>query len=831
MRYFPFLGCLLAVWACQSEPGTTTPTTDHPGVSWRLEQNQLNDGTGFRAAFTVHNTTADTLRDDWALYYNQTHRLPQAPAAGAAAYVEHLSGEWYRVVPRDGFRLPPGDSAQISYESYACLINRADLPLAPYWIFDEQHDRPIPVTNFRAAAIPLEQLPCSKNHAWPAPGAATNFARNATLRPLEPGAFPRLVPSPRRADYSGGTFSLNPQTTIEYVSEAAREAYTLTRELKRLLNANVATREGIANGKNTIQLRLDPLLLKAQPEAYRLDINADRVQLTGSDAAGLFYGIQTLLALDDGSHTLPQGLIEDAPRFPYRGFMLDVARNFYPKAEVLAVLDLMSRYKLNKFHFHLTNDEAWRLEIKGLPELTRVGSRRGHPTDLAAPEYLPPAYGSGPFPDQGRGSGHYSAADYREIVQYAHERHIEVIPEISMPGHIRAGIAAMEVRERGSTVDSRPVSYRLHEPEDESEYRSVQLHADNVVNVCQESTYTFIEKVVDEVMALHEKAKVPLRVLHTGGDEVPGGVWTASPACRTLIQSEPSVSNTEDLARYFRIRVAELLKKKGLKMAGWEEVALQRVDDQWVPDAAFAPYQPLTYIWNNLRGAEDLGYKIANAGYPTVLADVTHLYFDLAYDADPRETGLYWGGYIDERQAFSFDPYDLYRSLSTDNTGRAYAPEDFDEKVRLTEVGRANIEGIQGQLWSETVTTPHRWQYYLLPKLLGLAERAWSPQPTDTETAYNAFAHTLATYEFPKLHRLGYDYRVPPPGGRFRNGQLEVNTAYPQLTVRYSIDGPEVEATDSPVTGPLAVEGPVWIRAFDKMNRGSRVEVVEVVEQ
>ena len=828
MRYLPLL--LLGLLACGDEPTTPRPVTEHPGLSWRLVQNQLTDGTGFRAAFTVHNTTADTLRANWKLYYNQTHRLPQPPADDARAYVEHLSGEWYRVVPRPDFVLAPGDSTQITYESYACLINQADVPLGPYWVFDEKNNKPIPVADFRAAPISVDQLPCSKNHAWPTPGAATNFERNKPMKPLGEGDFPRLVPSPLRVTPAAGHFVLNAQTTIEYAPGTGRETFDLGRALKRRLKTSLSTREGIANGDNTIQLRLDPTLLDGRAEAYRIDAEEQRVQLTATDMAGLYYAVRTFLALDDGSHQIPLGVIEDAPRFGYRGFMLDVARNFYPKEEVLAVLDLMGKYKLNKFHFHLTNDEAWRLEIKGLPELVRVGSRRGHPKNPDKPQYLPPAYGSGPFPDQSRGSGHYSRADYKEILQYARERHIEVIPEISMPGHIRAGIAAMDVRAGGSTVDARPVSYRLSEPADRSEYRSVQLHPDNVVNVCQESTYNFIEKVVDEVIELHAEADVPLRVLHTGGDEVPGGVWTASPACAELIATDPNLTDTDDLARYFRIRVAEILKSKGLRMAGWEEVALQKEDGRWVPDAAFAPYQPLTYIWNNLRGAEDLGYRIANAGYPTVLADVSHLYFDLAYDADPRETGLYWGGYSSARRAFAFDPYDLYGSLDMDNTGRPYTRADLADREPLTATGRANIEGIQGQLWSETVTTPNRWQYYLLPKLLGLAERAWSPQPDNVDAAYNAFAHTIAHYEFPRLAEWGYDYRVPPPGGRLVNGRLEVNTAYPKLTVHYSTDGPEVTAQSPRYTEPEALTGPVWIRAFDSQGKGSRVERVGEVE-
>ena len=213
----------------------------------------------------------------------------------------------------------------------------------------------------------------------------------------------------------------------------------------------------------------------------------------------------------------------DAPRFGYRGLMLDVARNFQPKAAVLRVLDLMARYKLNAFHFHLTDDEGWRLEIPSLPELTSVGARRGHTLDSS--RFLPPAYGSGPDVDQPFGSGFYSRADYVEILRYAAARHIEVIPELEMPGHARAAIKAMEARFRTlqATGDAEGASrFLLSDPEDRSIYTSAQGYHDNVMNPALPSTYAFIERVVQDLVALHREAGVPLRNLHVGGDEVPG---------------------------------------------------------------------------------------------------------------------------------------------------------------------------------------------------------------------------------------------------------------------------------------------------------------------
>ncbi|WP_243665267.1 family 20 glycosylhydrolase, partial [Rhodothermus marinus] len=283
----------------------------------------------------------------------------------------------------------------------------------------------------------------------------------------------------------------------------------------------------------SIRLRLGAVYLPdgpAGPEAYHLIVDPEAgITLTGTDAAGAFYGIQTLQQLIDPSfyrqtsETIPIPALEvhDAPRFGYRGLHLDVARNFQPKAVVLRLLDLMARYKLNRFHFHLTDDEGWRLEIEGLPELTEVGGCRGHTETEAT--CLVPSHGSGPIPGQQPGSGYYTREDFIEILRYATARHIEVIPEIDVPGHARAAIKAMEARYARLKAAGRPeaeaAAYRLVDPADTSVYRSVQGWNDNVINVCLPSTYRFLEKVVDELRRLYDEAGAPLHVVHTGGDE------------------------------------------------------------------------------------------------------------------------------------------------------------------------------------------------------------------------------------------------------------------------------------------------------------------------
>src|SRR5207302_7602774 len=241
--------------------------------------------------------------------------------------------------------------------------------------------------------------------------------------------------------------------------------------------------------------------------------------------------------------------------------MLDVARNFHPKPVVLRTLDLLARYKLNVFHLHLTDDEGWRIELPSLPALTAVGARRGHTLDSGT--HLPPAFGSGPNVDRPFGSGCYSRVDYMEILRYAAARHIEVIPELEMPGHARAAVKAMEARAR-TTGDGR---YLLSDPDDRSRYTSAQGYHDNVMNPALESTYRFIERVIGDVVAMHREAGVPLRHIHMGGDEVPNGVWAGSPAVQAYLQA-PDRTGGDDLWFVFYGRVEQILNAQRLVPSG-----------------------------------------------------------------------------------------------------------------------------------------------------------------------------------------------------------------------------------------------------------------------
>jgi hexosaminidase len=390
-----------------------------------------------------------------------------------------------------------------------------------------------------------------------------------------------------------------------------------------------------------------------------------------------------------------------------------------------------------------------------------------------------------------------------------------------MPGHARAAIKAMQANQQ----------YRLNDPDDRSVYTSAQGYHDNVMNPVLESTYRFVERVVGDLVAIHREAGVPLRHLHMGGDEVPAGVWEGSPAVQAYVKAH-GLASVDDLWFVFYSRVEQILKAHDLPLSGWEEIAVRKTsrDGQRtnIPNPDFAARGWRAYVWNNVPGggAEDLAYRLANGGYEVVLSPVSNLYFDLAWNQNPEETGLDWGGYVDLRKPFQFIPLDYYRNVRVD-------PSVFVGKDRLTAYGRAHVVGIQGNLWSETLGAEGRLEYMLLPKLFGLAERAWAPDPDwarerDPERseslyreAWSRFVNVLGQRELPRLDREvpGLNYRIPTPGLKALGGMVHCSVELPGFTLRYTTDGSEPTVRSSLVRGPIPLRGTVRVAAFNTTGR------------
>jgi hexosaminidase len=743
-------------------------------------------------------------------------------------------------------------------------IKRIDAPAGAYVVWDDAPDAPASLPAVRVAPFSRpEQTTRGPNDVLPVPTPARRHRANQALSTRPPDSVGRIVPTPAATDRRPGAFSLTATATIRYEAGLRSEAEQLAEGLAPVLGGRPTTTTEAETAAIVLR-RADvasPTADTVHAEAYRLTVDpSGGIEIVGTTPAGVFYGVQSLQAwlpvsaygAGGSSVSVPAVRIADAPRFGYRGLHLDVSRNFQSADAVKRLIDVMATYKLNVFHFHLTDDEGWRLAIDGLPELTEVGGRRGHTLDEH--DHLVPSYGSGPDPAPAAspGSGWYTRAEYVDLLRYAHERHVQVMPEIDVPGHARAAIQAMTARARrlraaGDTAAAR--RYRLHDPADTSTYESVQGWSDNTINVCQPSTYRFLANVVDELRALHAQADVPLTTIHVGGDEVPAGVWEGSPACDRYVERTTAVDRVGDLFRHFLERMRDTLAARDLVMAGWEEVGMTEAGGHragtTTPNTDLVGAGVRPYVWSNVwgGGTEDRAYRLANAGFDVVMSQATNFYFDMAYDKHPREAGFYWSGFVDVQDPFAFVPFDLYESADRTRMGHPLNPDSaFADHARLADSARSNVLGLQGQLWGETLRSVDRMEYMAVPRLLSLAERAWAPQPDwatveNTERlrrrrqmAWSAFAHRLGRRELPRLSRLypEWTYRLPPPGAVVVNDTLRASVSLPGLPVRYTTDGtaptPAAPRYDGPVAVPAGAT--VRLRTFDGHGRGGRTVTI-----
>ena len=428
---------------------------------------------------------------------------------------------------------------------------------------------------------------------------------------------------------------------------------------------------------------------------YRITIGEDgEPKVEADDEDGAFYAQTTLAKLP---RPLQPMTIEDWPDCAYRGFMLDVVRDFRTVDEVLAILDLMAAWKLNTLHFHIADDESWCLEIMGLPELTAYGAHHALPDwNLQETSALKPSA-------NGRigNTSYYSAEEYKQILRYAWDRRIRVIPEFDTPGHSRASIKAMQAYE-WRTGDS---SFRLQDPADTSRYWSAQDYTDNVLSVCLPSVYKLYGAVFDEVICLHQEAGVPLPAIHIGGDEVPDGAWSGH--------------DRHEMKEAFINGMLDLAEERDICLAGWEDIA-----KGLEPETQERLKRSLYFInvWNT-EGVE---------GFPVVLSPAAYTYLDLAYSDSPDEIGLHWAGYVDERKTFALQPKDY----------------------------KGDIIGVQAQLWSSQLRSFDDVTYQMLPKGLGVAERGWNVEANEPfETAFGRFYSIVVAREMPVWEQKGFTFK------------------------------------------------------------------------
>lgn len=510
----------------------------------------------------------------------------------------------------------------------------------------------------------------------------------------------QVIPLPQEVSLTqGNPFKLNGNVLIAYPENNAllqRNAEFLSEYIRQSTGYAPKTK-AIAAGeqvKNAITLGLDPDI--ANKEGYVLTTTPEGISINGQTENGVFYGIQTLrksipAEAKGATILIPAGEIKDEPRFSYRGMHLDVGRHFFPIEFIKKYIDLLALHNMNTFHWHLTEDQGWRIEIKKYPKLTEIGSQRSRTViGRNTQEYDNTPYG-----------GFYTQEEAKEIVKYAQERYITVIPEVDLPGHMLAALAAYP--EMGCTGGPYEVCPRWGVFED-------------VLCIGNDKTMQFLEDVMSEIIEIF-----PSEYVHIGGDEAPRDRWKECPKCQARIKAEGLKADknhtAEDrLQSYCMTRIEKFLNSKGRRIIGWDEI----LEGDVAPNATVMSW----------RGASG-GIKAAQMGHDVIMTPNTYCYFDYYQTADTKDEPLGIGGYVPIEKVYSLDP-------------------TFD----LNEEQKKHIIGAQANLWTEYIATTEHVEYMVLPRMAALAEVQWTqPEKKDFKDFTTRLASLMKFYQ-----RDGFNY-------------------------------------------------------------------------
>lgn len=823
-----------------------------------------------KVVITLDNNGDAITNKDWNIYFHSIRQILKVD--NDQFKVTHITGDLHRLDPTDKFvGFPAKAKVEIPLIVEYWQIFSTDV--MPRWYVTSGDAKPKVIKNTDTEDLSQMMSPISgdqwkrtKDDKNVLMTAESRYEKNQDISVLPADRLRgQIVPTPLQVNLSEGNVNVDNGVALD-LSGLTKDAVSALGERFTLLGVKLSDKGFPIKG------RIDAKVFEAKqgvPGAYRLVISKDGAEIVGFDASGVFYGVQSILSLlpADGDKTIAQLEVKDAPRFAYRGLFLDVGRNFHSKESVLRLLDQMAAYKLNKFHFHLTDDEGWRIEIPGLPELTEIGSQRCH--DLTETRCILPQLGSGPD-NNNMGSGYFSKADYIDIMKYANARQIDVIPEIDIPAHARAAVVSMEARYQKyhkAGKEKEANEFRLLDPTDTSNTTSVQFYdKHSYLNPCLDSSQRFVDKIIGEVAEMHKQAGQPLTTWHFGGDEAKnirlgagyqdknaaekvagkGTIdmskedkpWARSTACQTMVK-EGKVQDIEHLSSYFAIEVSKLVNAHGIeRMQAWQD-GLKDAKNS----ADFATKRVGVNFWDTLYwGGYDSANDWANKGYEVVITNPDYVYIDMPYEVNPLERGYYWATrFTDERKIFGFAPDNLPQNAETsvDRDGNAFAAKS--DKVW------PGAYGMSGQAWNETVRTDGQMGYMIFPRALSVAERAW--HRADWEQDYQQgkeykggetkfvdiqslnkdwmrFANILGQRELAKIDKTGIGYRLPVPGAKVIDGKLNINVALPGLTTQYSI-GDANQWQNYDANAKPEVKGVVYVRTVSHDGkRFSRVDVV-----
>lgn len=597
-------------------------------------------------AFTLFNLSEAPIAG-FKLAYTSLTRVMDNPSCENATFLMR-NANFHQFAPPEGFVLAPGGSWRFTVSGlWRPAKHRTDGAKSAYITLSDGSHVPVDVDDLLLDGRPAEPAP--------------------DLMPKGQVADPfYLLPWPKAA-------SLTPADAVPVALYPAEN--TRAEDLKAVSTVIALYRRLFSVGH--VPLSLAPVhdgralqIREARDlgaEGFTLEFG-DVVTLTHGGTAGRQYGLTALAQMLHGARTekavfrFPSsGEIADAPRYVWRGCHLDVSRQFYPVADVTRLIDILAWYRMNVFHWHLSDDEAWRLEIKAYPTLTTLGVLRG------PDEPMLPQLGNGAEPV----GGFYSQEDVKEIVAHALALHVEVVPEIDIPGHSTATLVALpELVDGQEAPDS---------------YRSVQGFPNNALNPAVEETYVFLGKVFDEMVTLF-----PSKLLHIGGDEVASNTWMASPLARKLMADE-GIEGTFGLQSYFMKRIQQMLSARGRRLAGWDEVS---------HGGGVDPEGTLLMAWQK----PEVGVELATQGYDVVMTPGQAYYLDMVQDEAFQEPGASWAGTVPPQHTYTYE-----------------AAGDFPEALQ------ARMRGVQACIWSEHFLNRDYFNHLVFPRLAAIAEAAWTP--------------------------------------------------------------------------------------------------------
>lgn len=569
----------------------------------------------------------------------------------------------------------------------------------------------------------------------------------------------KIIPEPAEMTISKGVYRISSKTPV-YVNESRPELVDVANYLIERIEASSSLRLDVQQidhdpGKG-IYLHSDAPVNTGNPEGYELIVSGNGISINGLSARGVFYGIQSLLqmlppeiygneeVLSGKDLVVPIVTIRDEPRYAWRGMHLDVGRHLFPVEFLKKYIDLIAMHKMNVFHWHLTEDQGWRIEIQKYPGLTEIGAWRETENGEK--------YG-----------GFYTQDQIQEVVEYAKSRFVDVMPEIELPGHSVAALAAYP---------------ELSCTDGPFKVRTAWGVSEDVYCAGKEETFNFLEDVIDEVVELF-----PFEYFHIGGDECPKVRWEECDDCQKRIRDE-NLKDEHELQSYFIGRIEKYLATKNKKLVGWDEI----LEGGLAPNATVMSW----------RGEEG-GIAAAKQKHNVIMTPNPFLYFDY-YQGDPKTEPKAIGGFLPMEKVYSYNP----------------TPD------ALSKAEAGYILGAQGNVWTEYIATTEKIEYMALPRMCALAELVWTPQELRD---YEKFTYRMGAH-YARLDAMDVNYRIPPPVVEetsyvfLREQEIVLHPSMDEADIRYTTDGTEPDENSLAYSDTLTFDNDVVIKAKTIMKSG-----------